>query len=284
MNGPARRRAAIAFRAARLFRRPSVTVGGEWGRFRGYADDETMLRHYGRVGTWAAGAVAVLASTARKIAADGGPAPLLLDVGAGLGLVSAGVVHQCGARALALESDPATFAYLRHNLAVNRLGDRVTARCLAVGAPTAAGCGVRMARTPGNGGDSRVVAETDSGGTPLVCLDDLCRDYADTPLLLKVDVQGYEPMVIAGGGETLRRARLAVVEFWPEGLRQMGHDPAAFATRLLGGVRRAAVMADEHRLQSVAWQAPDEVLSTLAGVSADGGPERQVELLLEGTA
>lgn len=278
----ARIHSALAFRAARLLGRRTVAVYGRWGRFRGYADDGAMLRCYGRTGSWSAGAVALLAEAAREAADSGGAAPLLVDVGAAIGLVCVGVVRQAPGRALAIESDPDTFPHLVHNVAKSALGGRITTHHLAAGAPATAGRGVRMARTPGNGGDSWVVAETDAAsGTPLVRLDDLTRNHPDVPLLLKVDVQGYEPAVLAGGGETLRRSRLAVVEFWPYGLRRMGHDPLAFARQLLGAASSVAIMEDEHREQPVTWEPPPVALERLVAVIADGRLERQVEILLK---
>lgn len=241
-----------------------------------------MLRHYGSRGTWSAGIVAILAQTARDIVDRGEPAPLLLDVGAAIGLVSIGVLRQAPGRALAIESFPETFRYLEHNVIENRITDRIEIKHLAVGAPDSANSCVRMERTPGNGGDSWIVAETgDSNGIPLVSLDELSAQYPDIPLLLKVDVQGYEPKVLAGGVNTFQRARLTVIEFWPFGIRRMGHDPGVFASELLKNKDSVALVYDEHRAQSFNWMSADAAKVELAKVISDGGPERQLEIVLK---
>ena len=283
MRGWSRIRAGLAFRLARILGCSSITVNGYWGRFRGYADDAAMLRHYGAHGTWSAGTVTLLAQTAREIVTRGEPAPLLLDIGAAIGLVSIGVLRHAPGQAMAIESNPETFSYLQHNLTLNRMQDRIEAKQLAAGAPGSAGRGVRMSRTPGNGGDSWVVAETADGrGTPLVSIDELMAQQPNVPLLLKVDVQGYEPQVLAGGSNTFQRARLIVIEFWPYGIRRSGYDPDAFLTALLKNRQRVALMYDEHRVQPVTWISADTARGELAGLIADGRPDLQVEVLLGG--
>ena len=66
---------------------------------------------------------------------------------------------------------------------------------------------------------------------PAIPLDDLIRNHrlpaAD---LIKMDVQGYECQVLAGMQGTLeagRRLRV-LTEFWPNGMRNAGGDPAWF--------------------------------------------------------
>jgi|GEM_PF-5265170 len=281
MRSLARIRSRLAFQYARKLGRSSVTVSGSWGRFRGHADDAAMLSHYGSHGTWSDGTVQLLARTAREIVARGEPAPLLLDIGAAIGLISIGVLRQAPGCSLAVESYPDTIPHLEYNVSRNKMDTRVEIKHLAIGAPGSDNCGVTMRRTPGNGGDCWVVGETDDGsGTPLVSIDELAAQHPNVPLLLKVDVQGYEPRVLAGGGNTFQRARLAVIEFWPCGIRRMGHDPEAFVSELLKKRRRVALMHDEHRAQPVNWISVEAARAELTGIIADGRPERQVEIIL----
>lgn len=51
---------AVAFRVARRLGRRTVTAAGCWGRVTGHADDDVMLRHYGRCGTWSAATVGAM--------------------------------------------------------------------------------------------------------------------------------------------------------------------------------------------------------------------------------
>ncbi|WP_366655997.1 FkbM family methyltransferase [Fodinicurvata sp. EGI_FJ10296] len=290
----ARAKAAAAFRLARLLGRTEVTVGGSLGRFTGHTDDAVMLRHYGRTGTWSAAGVNALAAAARAAARDG-LAPLLVDVGASVGLVTAGILGQAPGTALALEPDPETFSMLVRNMASAGLNGRVTTLRRAAGAAnvdaTGAPLAARMVRTPGNGGDIRVASvaphnECQPEAAPLSTLDGIVPlNDKSLALLLKIDTQGHEPDVLAGAPGALARATLTMVEFWPHGLRQMGHDPASFATRLMGrvatGMATAALLHDEHTRQEIVWQTPETVLQYLLDLcdTADD-PGRQVEVLL----
>lgn len=48
---------------------------------------------------------------------------------------------------------------------------------------------------------------------PVACLDDLAPQLLITePLLVKIDVQGYEERVLRGGEQTIRRARVLIIE------------------------------------------------------------------------
>jgi FkbM family methyltransferase len=47
--------------------------------------------------------------------------------------------------------------------------------------------------------------------------------------LIKMDVEGYEPGVLAGLQQTIARDRpILLTEFWPYGMRDAGFDPAEF--------------------------------------------------------
>jgi hypothetical protein len=54
-------------------------------------------------------------------------------------------------------------------------------------------------------------------------LDDVIADVAE-PVAVKIDVQGAEPFVLAGGRRLLSQARLLSLEFWPYSMRRMGGD------------------------------------------------------------
>jgi len=139
------------------------------------------------------------------------PGDVFLDVGANVGtytILASGVAQ---ARTLALEPIPATFERLLRNLRLNDLLSRVDARCLAVGATEGS---VRF--TAGRDTTNRAVtllpapSQEPTVEVPLTSLDQHLQD-APTPLVWKVDVEGYEPEVLRGAAAALQQPHLRAV-------------------------------------------------------------------------
>ena len=66
-------------------------------------------------------------------------------------------------------------------------------------------------------------------------MDALLRDNKiDTVDLIKIDVQGYEPKVIAGLRETITASPnlTLLTEFWPQGIDEAGEDANEFLQTL----------------------------------------------------
>jgi FkbM family methyltransferase len=155
----------------------------------------------------------------------------MVDVGANVGVYAALAAGAVGARVLALEPAAETLPHLHAMLALNGIEDRVTIRALAAGAAP----GV-LRFTAGRGTTNRAAAD---GATqvPVATLDTLCGEAP--PLLLKVDVEGAEPDVLAGAaallaGDVLKAAILetagptdAVVDaaMRTAGFAPFSHDP-----------------------------------------------------------
>jgi FkbM family methyltransferase len=134
------------------------------------------------------------------------PGDLFVDVGANIGSYTVLASAVCGARSIAIEPDPGTVQSLKRNVEVNRIGHLVVVTEAAVGA--AAGT-VRF--TVGQDTTNRVVAETDQATREVNvrALDDMLAN--EDPVLIKMDVEGYEPQVVAGALATLDKASLAAV-------------------------------------------------------------------------
>lgn len=124
---------------------------------------------------------------------------LVVDVGANVGsysVLAAGVV---GAEVLALEPLPFTFARLKRNVHCNGLENKVDARCCAAG--EAAG---ELSFTADLDTMNRVVGSDYRGETvtvPVAPLDSLLD--GKHPVMWKVDVEGFEPAVLAGAHRAL---------------------------------------------------------------------------------
>jgi FkbM family methyltransferase len=140
------------------------------------------------------------------------PGDVFLDVGANVGtytILASGVAQ---ARTIALEPIPATFLRLLRNLRLNNLLSYVEPHCLAVGDTEGT---VRF--TAGRDTTNRAVSLLPSPSqeptveVPLTSLDHLLQATGSTPLVWKVDVEGYEPEVLRGAAAALQQPHLRAV-------------------------------------------------------------------------
>jgi FkbM family methyltransferase len=172
-----------------------------------------------------------------------------LDVGGNLGFLAtlAARLVGPGGRVVAVEPEPYNFSLLRRNLRLNAPSHAVAVNAAAGAAPGTA----RLFKAAENLGDHRLYADGQTVGrdgvdVPVVRLDELyAANRWPAPDFVKIDVQGYEPFVVAGleGLVTADRPRAVLTEYWPLGIRSAGGDPAAylewfrargFACRLIG--------------------------------------------------
>ena len=102
-----------------------------------------------------------------------------------------------------------------------------------------------LALANGNIGDHRVSTSSVDGResveVPALPLDDFFEGISGR-LAIKIDTQGAEPFVIAGGRKTFSRAGLLVMEFCPFLIRQLGGDPL-IPIGIISEFRRVAVMS-----------------------------------------
>ncbi len=157
-----------------------------------------------------------------------GPEGLFVDVGANLGwfTLQAARLSQVQ-RVLAIEPDAGNHRLLQANVESNGLGARVDSVACAAGA----GSGLaRLHRYKGsNLGRHSLLADHGQGGTwvPVDSLDALLKklDLSQRPIAaIKIDVEGYEPLVLRGAAGALSKARALLVEISPELSRSGGLD------------------------------------------------------------
>ena len=156
------------------------------------------------------------------------PGDHMADVGANVGSYSL-LAAAAGAGATGFEPVPGTYDSLTLNLAVNRLGDRVVARQAAIGREA----GV-LSFTTGHDTMNHVATASDTDATQEVSVLALDDALPQAPALMKIDVEGYETEVIAGGARTLSDPRLQVVvmELNGSGARY-GYDERALHQAML---------------------------------------------------
>jgi FkbM family methyltransferase len=219
-------------------------VEGEQGVVEGPVDDFAILRTYAQKGRWAR-------QTSGRIAAfleDGGT---YLDIGANIGLTTIPVARNRKINCIAVEPDPAMFALLQANVARNGAPANVTLHNLALSDREGT---VMLMRSPANAGDIRLQRKGGSAGedgsswatveAPAKRLDDLGLEIV-TPFAAKIDTQGAEALVIAGGRDLLAKAGLMTLEFWPYALAGNDGDVATIVDFLGANFAQGEIMAGE---------------------------------------
>jgi FkbM family methyltransferase len=147
---------------------------------------------------------------------------LFIDVGAHFGWYSCAVAAADTSRVISIEPNGACGAALRRNIELNRLRN-VALFTGAVGAEF--GCVRMVQRAPSNSGTTAVARPDEAGGDPTsfvatVPLDDLLARVVRPsvrPVVLKLDVEGYEREVLSGldfAGPF--RPQNIIMEFAPE--------------------------------------------------------------------
>jgi len=131
---------------------------------------------------------------------------LFLDVGANVGsftLLASGV---CKARTIAFEPDPETMAFLQRNIDINDLHGYVVLEQAAVGAEEG-----EVAFTIGLDTMNHVADGTHARTrrVPMRTLDNIAA--LTPPIMIKVDVEGYEADVFRGAQAVLNKPALKVV-------------------------------------------------------------------------
>jgi FkbM family methyltransferase len=123
------------------------------------------------------------------------PGELFIDAGANIGVFTVLASGVVGARTIAFEPGPLAYQFLARNILLNNLSALASARNLALGKVEG-----RIRFTSGLGTENRVAQANDSQATvevPLSTLDAQLKGLE--PAIIKIDVEGFEPDVLAGG-------------------------------------------------------------------------------------
>jgi FkbM family methyltransferase len=149
---------------------------------------------------------------------------LFVDIGANVGIytvLAAGVV---GAHVVSIEPVPKTFSKLRINLRLNNIENKVSPHNIGLGCQEAI-----LRFTSEQGSANHVIEDTSWPGpsvqVPVSTLDEVLQ--GSSPTLIKIDVEGWEPEVLAGAVSTLRSPSLLGL------IIEMNSDDAAFSAKEL---------------------------------------------------
>ena len=204
---------------ARRYNIAGFLIDGEWGTFQSSTSDLMILPIYAATGTWAKRTNVELTEF------FSGRSGVYLDIGANIGLTTVPVARNKAVRCIAFEPDPTNFANLEENVRRNVPEADVSLHRVALfdrEAMLTFGLS-----DDGNLGDHRIVDGVATSRrtieVPGLMLDLIVADIT-SPLAVKIDVQGAESKVIAGGRKVLEKTDLLIVEFSPFHIAMLDGD------------------------------------------------------------
>jgi FkbM family methyltransferase len=204
-----------------------LRASGGYGDIISAPHDLTIFRMYAETGEWARHTNALFQNffDQRRFGT-------YLDIGANIGLTTLPIASAFpDVRCFAFEPEPENFRNLEANISLSRL-QNVTALQTALFDREAM---LQFEIAIGNLGDHRLRVGAPKDGRlgeerrkvikvaarPL----DVALPEVVTPLAVKIDTQGAEPYVVAGGRQILAQAELLVMEWSPYHMAQLGSDP-----------------------------------------------------------
>ena len=193
---------------ARMVGVTGFVAEGDAGAIRGALDDDAALAKYARDGVWSPRE----SSLFKNLFAEHGGT--YLDIGANIGLTVIPIAQNPQVACHAFEPEPTNFHYLSENVFLNCRAGNVRLLNLALYDRNAT---LPFEISVRHSGDHRIslidvegeLNEQDRKKISVSAkrLDDVITDITK-PLAAKIDVQGAEPFVLAGGRNTLSQASL----------------------------------------------------------------------------
>jgi FkbM family methyltransferase len=249
----------------RSFAVKEIGVAGRYGLIEGSIEDGSVLARYGQTGVWA--------PQINKLFVDffdGRGSGTYLDIGANIGLTTIPIARNGHVSCLAVEPEPRNYRYLECNVRKNCMHGNVQLLNLALFDRQTM---IDFELSKQNGGDHRVRLSASAGSfdehrrevikVATQTLDSLLDpDAMRLPLAAKIDTQGAECQVFAGGKAILSRAELLAFEFWPYGIRRMGGDHHILADIVSQYFSQGAIVNGE-RDEIPAWRPIEAVADEL---------------------
>jgi len=132
------------------------------------------------------------------------PDDLFIDVGANVGAYTVLASAIAGANSISFEPSPSTFRFLLGTVQLNKLQDKVATHNLALGSKKGS---LQFTETLGT--ENHLCLDDNQGQgirVEVSTLDHILKDK--NPAFIKIDVEGFEPEVLAGAHDTLRKESL----------------------------------------------------------------------------
>lgn len=243
----------------------AMAVQTEDGFILSKVQDRTVLPWLAKERSFGVGPQSVMEKFKQTLAGGG----TYLDIGANLGVTTIPLVRQGGINIHAFEPDPVNYRMLVANLAINCPEHKVALHEFALGDQDGA---LAFELNPTNPGDNRLAG---SGGAlmgeegwhhievQVRRLDDVVEHFTK-PLVVKMDVQGAEARVAAGGRRTLAQASLMSIEWCPYLLNRVGGDPEAAISLVEAFPRASMVLGDSDEAPN--WRSGRDVAKRMRDV------------------
>lgn len=200
---------------------------GKYGAIESAPGDLSVHKTYAQSGNWAGSTVNRL----REFFSQHGSYGTYLDIGANIGLTTIPIAQEFSeVKCLAFEPEPRNFSYLQGNVKRNCVHQNVNIYNVALFSDSSR---LTLEIAEKNLGDHRIRTKP---GEPYdveslrrtVTVEALPLDHLHTnitePLGVKIDTQGAEPFIFAGGKKVLARAGIIIMEWCPYMMRRMGGD------------------------------------------------------------
>lgn len=170
---------------------------------------------------------------------------LFVDIGANIGSYTILASAEIGANAISIEPIPETYNHLLQNIAINNIGVKVTALNIGLGSEK----GVLKFTNEFDTGNHVASADTINYVSVNVDTLDSILD-GKSPVLLKIDVEGFEAEVIKGAVNALQNASLKaiIIELNGSGNRYGYNDHDIHIKLIESGFKAMAYLPFERRL------------------------------------
>ena len=156
------------------------------------------------------------------------PDDLFVDIGANIGVYTILASSEIGAKTMAIEPIPSTYKNLMDNIFVNRIHEKVQALNIGLGSKQGL---LKFTKSFDTVNHVATTNETDTVDVEVNTLDAVLKQ---SPILIKIDVEGFETEVLNGARKTLENPALKaiIIELNGSGNRY-GYDEKAIHEKLL---------------------------------------------------
>jgi FkbM family methyltransferase len=140
-----------------------------------------------------------------------------MDIGSNIGSYTILASGAISCNSIAIEPIPSTYEHLQNNIAINRKDDRIEALNIGLGSAHST---LLFTNTRDTVNHVAMEGEKDTTEVPVRTLDEILQKRT-CPLLIKIDVEGFETEVLLGGKNTLNNPDLkaVIIELNESGLR-----------------------------------------------------------------